>query len=453
MLASTLHGADWSALGAEALGHLLNLLRIDTSNPPGNEAPAAAYLERVLRAEGIPCEIIESAPGRANLFARLDGGNPRGGLILSSHLDVVPAEPELWKHPPFGGEVHDGCIWGRGAIDMKHFTINSLMTVILLKRLRLPLVRDVVFAAIADEEAGMDFGSAWLVDNRPDLLQGEYCLTEGGGATGYVGNRPLYTIQAAAKGVAWLRVSTTGAPGHGSMPHADNAVVRLGRVLARLGSRPLPFDLRPSVRTYLAGLAGVSGWRQRLALHLATVPFSSEIALRHGALGERVRALRALLRNTVSPTGLTAGRKENVIPSRASAILDGRLLPGTPVEEFLRQIRAIAREELDIEILRTIPAVVQEFESPLYDVLAQVVKEQHPGCAVVPGVLTGLTDAAQFQRLGLRTYGFAPLKIPPDFPYNRLFHGHDERIPVEGFLWGLQTLFEAVRRFCAPSAP
>lgn len=439
---------DWKAIEQEALDHLRALIRIDTTNPPGNETAAVSYLAAVLEREGLEPEIVESAPGRANLVVRLDGGDRQNALMISAHLDVVPAEAGYWHHPPFEAEIHDGYVWGRGAVDMKHMAVYGLMAVLLARRTGLSLRRDLVFVGCADEEAGMRHGSRYLVEKRPDLIEGKYCLTEIGGFTFHLAGQRIYPVQVAEKGVAWLRMTVRGTPGHGSLPHPDNAVVKLARAVGRLAARPLPRHPNVAVNGLIKGLAGAVGLPLAIPLRLLLVPGLGDAVL--GIFPEAQRkAFGALLHDTACPTSLLAGSKENVIPSEASVVLDCRVLPGSSLEILLGEIRERVGEDAEFEVIHYSEPAVNPAGTALFDLVEQVLRERDPGCHVVRSCIPGYTDGAMYQKLGYVTYGFAPVKLPPGVVYWDLYHGHDERIPVDGFFWGLRTFYEVVRRFCA----
>ncbi len=440
---------DWNAIEDEALEHFQTLLRFDTTNPPGDVAAATRYIAEVLGREGISSTVLEAAPGRTNLVARLSAGDPNDALMISAHLDVVPAERERWTHPPFAAEIHDGYLWGRGAIDMKHMAVFGLMALVLLRRLGVELRRDVVLAAIADEEAGMEYGSKWLVSHHPDLIAGRWCLGEVGGFTMHVGGQRVYPIQRAEKGIVWLKMTTSGTPGHGSMPHRDNAVVKLSRALSRLAARPLPRHRNEPVQGMIADLGKAAGFPLSIPLRLISVPILGDWVLDRLPGSDLPPLLSALLHDTACPTGLVAGQKENVIPSAASVVLDCRILPGSSLDALMSEIRQAVREDVTFEVIQASDPVVHEDDTPLFDVIRQVLSERDPGCHVLPTCIVGYTDGASYRKLGYTTYGFAPIRLPPDLVFSQLFHGHDERIPVAGFKWGLRTFFEVVRRFCA----
>jgi acetylornithine deacetylase/succinyl-diaminopimelate desuccinylase-like protein len=447
-----LEQVDWDQEGEAVVELLAALLRFDTTNPPGNEAPCVEFLADTLRGAGVEPEILSPAPGRANLVARLPGGD--GGaapLLLNGHVDVVAAEAGRWRHPPFAGEVHDGALWGRGAVDMKQMVAMSVATVGLLARLGVPLARELKLAAVADEEAGCAAGSQWLVDHHPDKVRAGHAVGEVGGATFYLGGRPFYPVQVAEKGIAWLRVSTSGPTGHGSIPRDDNAVVRLSEFLGRVGRRKLPLHPSPEVRRFLEALAALQGRAGRAALPWLLRPRLSELVLRRGVRDPGMaRLLSALLRNTVSPTVVHAGSKVNVIPGRAEAELDGRIAVGSSEAELLAELRALAGPGIELELLGpSRPPTVTPPGDELFGTLAAVVAEHHPGAVAVPTVTPGFTDAKFWSTLGTACYGFTPIRLEPgDGDFAAMFHGDDERVPVAGLKAGLRMLADAVARHC-----
>jgi acetylornithine deacetylase/succinyl-diaminopimelate desuccinylase-like protein len=441
---------DWPAATAEALAHFKELLRIDTTNPPGNERAAADYLARVLDREGIPYRIVESEPTRASLVARLVGSGKKAPLMLNGHLDVVPAEREHWQHDPFGAEEHDGCVWGRGAVDMKNMVAMSLMTLVTLKRAGAVLDRDLIFAAVADEEAGSRHGARFLVEQHPDLVRAEYVLNEIGAYTLYLGDAVFYPIQVAEKGICWFELTAQGTPGHGSMPRPDNAVVRLARAVEALGTVRLPFHSVPVVETFLRGLVERAPALARKAVPLLSRPAFARVLLTLARMQdpEQAISLEALLRNTASPTVLSGGRKVNVIPSSASVLVDGRMLPGQTVDGFLAEVQRVVGDDLRVRILEQHEGQVFRTDTPLYDAIRRIIEKHHPGAVAVPFMIPGFTDSHAYAKLGATCYGFSPVKMPKGLNYTRLYHGHDERIPIDGFAWGLRVLFDLVSEFC-----
>jgi acetylornithine deacetylase/succinyl-diaminopimelate desuccinylase-like protein len=442
---------DWAQAGAEALGYLRELLRVDTSNPPGNERPAAELLAGALGRAGIEHQLLEREPGRTNLVARLVGSGRKPPLLLSAHLDVVPAEPEHWRHPPFAAIEADGYLWGRGAVDMKNMAAMSLMTLLLLRRQGVALDRDVIFAAVADEEAGSRQGSLFLVEQHPELVRAAYVLTEVGGHTLHLGKARFYPIQVSEKGLCWFELEAEGPPGHGSMPHPHNAVARLGRAIVDLASARLPQHNTPVVEAFVRALAARAPFpRSRLMPLLLNRALSGPLLRRLQERDpEQARVLNALLHNTATPTMLSAGRKINVIPSAARVQVDGRLIPGQTLDAFLAEIRAVVGDDVRLSVLDDHPGTTFESDTELFSAITSVLARHDPGALPVPYMIPGFTDAFAYRRLGATCYGFAPLQLPPGLDFARMYHGHDERIPIAGFTWGLRVLYELVRDFCA----
>jgi acetylornithine deacetylase/succinyl-diaminopimelate desuccinylase-like protein len=439
---------NWPAIATEAVQYLQDLLRIDTTNPPGNELAAAEYLAGVLHAEGYDPIVLEAAPQRGNMIARLKGDGSLPPLLLYTHLDVVPAEPAHWTHPPFAGEVADGFVWGRGALDMKSVAAMQLMTVLLLKRAGVILKRDVIFAATADEEIDSDVGADWLVTQHPDLVRAEYGLSEMGGHTLYLEGKKFYPVMCAEKGTCWLKIRAHGKPGHGSVPHANHAVLHLVHAIDRVMAHPLPLHMTATASTFVQRLARSVGGTTGLLLSAVLNPLLHDAALK--AIPDRslADALHAIFHNTVSPNQLRAGYKANVIPSEAEAILDGRMLPGFDVESFLAEIRPRLGEGIEITIEHTSPPLEVSSETPLFNLIEQQLTRSDPVAIVVPYMMAGATDAKLFAKLGTQCYGFAPLKLQPDTPFDGLIHGHDERVSLDAFAFGVKVLYETVRDFC-----
>ncbi len=438
----------------QALALLADLLRIDTSNPPGNEREAAELLAGELAKDGIESQLLEKAPGRTNLVARLKGDGSAGGpLLLTGHLDVVPAEQTGWKHPPFSAEIADGWLYGRGAVDMKNHVAACATLMRQLSREKVRLKRDVILAAVADEEAGCALGSQFLVDEHPELVQAEWAIGELGGFTLEVGGKRLYPIQIATRGAVWLKLTARGPSGHASMPRDDNAVLKLARALLRLGNMSLPIHVTEPTRKMLVAFGQARGFPASMALKLLAMPALSDFALENLIEDPAIRRVfNAVLRNTATPTLLAAGQATNVIPEVAEARVDGRILPGQTTAGFLREIEEVIDDKaVSVEVLREIPAVESPMDSPLYQTLARSVKEMDPEGVPIPYVVPGFTDGSAFAKLGARYYGFAPIAFPAGsgVAFSELFHGRDERIPVAGFQKGLQALSKAVLDFCA----
>jgi acetylornithine deacetylase/succinyl-diaminopimelate desuccinylase-like protein len=437
-------------LGLAAVEHLQKLLRFDTTNPPGNETPAAEYLAALFRAAGVEPVLAGATPERQNLVARIAGDGSKAPLLLCAHLDVVEAEPRSWKHPPFAGEIHDGYLWGRGAIDMKHMAVMSTLVLLKLKQEKVALKRDLIFAGVADEEAGCDVGSRWLVENRPELVRAEFALGEAGGFTVYLNGRVIYPIQVAEKGAVWMKLRATGRPGHGSMPRENNAVARIGAAVAALAGQRLPQHRTAVVDRYLDAVAATQKFPFSALLRKIHVPAIANLLLKLNPDKGQAAAMAAMLSNTAVPTKLRAGNKINVIPGFAEAEVDGRSLPGQTAADLVEEVKRAVGHDVEIEILRDLPPVENEPASELWDLMRSSIERHHPGAVVVPYLAPGFTDAKSWSRLGTRCYGFMPLRFPDDgTKFADLFHGHDERIPVDGLKWGVNVLYEVVKAFCA----
>ena len=426
----------------EVVGICRDLLRIDTTNTGDQrttvgERVAAEYVAEKLGEVGVPAEIYESAPKRANLVARIPGADrSRGALLMHGHLDVVPADAREWSVPPFAGEIKDGYLWGRGAIDMKDMDAMMLAVVRDWKRTGYVPPRDVVICYTADEEAGMEYGSQWLVQNHPDLFEG--CTEAIGEVGGYSytvsDDLRLYLVQTAEKGLDWLQLHATGRPGHGSFVHDDNAVTALAEAVAAVGRHRFPVVVTPTVRRFLEEVGD--------ALHLELDPDDPEIAV--AKLGPIANLIGATIRNTANPTRLEAGYKDNVIPGKASATIDCRTLPGQE-ETFLAELRSLIGPDIRIEHNHRQPPVETEFGGPLVEAMSAALRAEDPGARTIPYLMSGGTDAKAFSTLGIRCFGFAPLRLPPDLNFAALFHGIDERVPVEGLEFGVRVLDRLLR--------
>ena len=444
-------GIDWGAVESEVVGYLQDLIRLDTTNPPGNETAAAAYLAEVLQREGLESRTSESAPGRGNVTSRQPGGPDP--LMLLGHTDVVAVEADKWTHPPFAGVLADGCVWGRGALDMKNMVAAQLMVFLLIHRQGVPLGRDLILAATADEEAGKgDHGIGWLLDRHPDQVDAPYVITEGGGGELRAGPVRYFTCQTGQKGICRFRMVATGRPGHASRPHDENAVVLLARAVAALGSATLPMHPSRTVEAHLEGIASSQDAETARALREVLEPSASESALGRLGLGEEMSdRLRALVRNTASVTVLNAGQKINVIPTEATAWVDARLAPGQTADTFFEEIRPLVGEEIRFEVDQYSPPLEADIESPLYQAIADTVRAHDPEASLLPALSTGGTDAKHIcpRRPEAQVYGFMPHRQKPGEEDWRLIHGHDERTSVENLIFATQVLFDLARRFCA----
>jgi len=437
-------------MGQDAVRHLAALIRIDTTNPPGNETPASEYIAAMLQSAGLDSQLIGAEPSRQNCIARVRGDGSKPPLMLAAHLDVVPVERARWRHDPFGGEIHDGYLWGRGAIDMKQMAIMSTLVAMRLQREGVQLKRDVILACVADEEAGCDLGSKWLVDNHPDLVRAEYVIGEAGGFTVHLNGQELYPIAIAEKGLVWMKVKVTGQPGHGSVPRDDNSVARLGALVHRLGTTRLPQHRTKVADAYLKAVGATQRFPLSVLLPRLHLPALAKAILARFPDRGAANAMAAVLSNTATPTMLRAGDKINTVPGFAEAFVDGRTLPGETAATLIAEIRKIAEDlgDFEIEILKDMPPVETTTETPLWLVIGDVMKQQVAHGHVVPMLMPGFTDAKQWSRLGAKCYGFMPTRFPDDGTrFSDLFHGHDERIPVDGLAWGVEVLYEVVKRF------
>ena len=457
---------DWDRATDECVAFLRDLIRIPSVNPPGSpegaagrdshggETAASAYCAEVLTAAGIAAEVLETAPGRGSCFARLRAGVPHPGppLILLSHVDVVPVDAEGWSRDPFGGELVDGFVWGRGAVDMKDMVAMELSVMLELHRAGAELRRDVIFAALADEEAGGDFGARHWVTARPDLFAdasgrpAAVALNEIGGYSMTVGGRRAYAIQVAEKGIVWTRIRATGTPSHGSMPAPENAAIRLADAVSRLAGAPRPARVIPVVRRFFEGL----GLRAVADLAEAGRDEDARAALA-GAVDDPVlrRSLDAMLRDTVTPNVIHVGKKVNVVPGTGEAEVDVRTLPGTDQAAFLAAMQALVGDEVTLESVATLPPVEASPDADIVRLMGDALRRADPEGVPLPMMITPGTDAKGLATLGIPTYGFAPLRLAADVPFLSLFHANDERIPVSGLRFGLPVLHEVVSRFVA----
>lgn len=436
---------DFDSLAAEATTWLQEYLRIRTVNPPGNETVGARFLQQVLAREGIPSEILEERPGRGNLYARIPGTGAARPLVLLHHIDVVPADSALWKHPPFGGVIADGALWGRGAQDTKGLGIIQLATVIALKRRGIPLSRDLILLANSDEELGST-GSLWFTSTHaPMLRNAELLLNEGGdNPLGTAGRTLYYGLDATEKVPYWVRLTVRGTPGHGSQPRDDNAAQRLSRVLGRIADWQTPLVLTPAARAYLQALAKEepdSTHRAWLADPAAALKDSAAVAW---LTSDRYQ--NAILRNTVTITVLHGSTNTNVIPAEASAELDVRLLPGQSPDSFLAQLRGVLRDST-VEVTRLSKlraARSSPVQGPVLDALTGAVQAMDPGALVLPQMLAGYTDSYDFRALGIDAYGIDAWRTST--ATTGTSHGNDERVPLSEIRFGVEFYYRIVEQ-------
>jgi acetylornithine deacetylase/succinyl-diaminopimelate desuccinylase-like protein len=420
----------------EAVGILQDLIRCESVNDGTGrgkgERQAAEYVAEKLEEVGLHAEIYESAANRASVVARMEGvDSSRDALLIHHHLDVVPAEPKEWTYDPFAAELADGCVWGRGAVDM--LDMNAMTLAVVRDRMRnnRKPPRDLVLTFMADEEAGGVFGAHWLVDKKPHLFEGvTEAIGEVGGFSLTVNDDlRLYLIETAQKGIAWMRLTAQGRAGHGSMINHDNAVTELCEAVARLGRHEFPIHVTKTVRAFLDSIGEAFG------IELDPGDMEATVA-KLGPLGQ---IIGATLRNTANPTMLDAGYKHNVIPQYAHANVDGRFLPGFE-EEYERELDAVLGPGIVREYIHHDIAVETDFEGALVEAMSSALKAEDPGARAVPYTLSGGTDAKSFSLLGIRCFGFSPLRLPADLDFAGMFHGVDERVPVESLQFGVRVL-------------
>lgn len=424
---------------------LRRLIQFNTTNPPGNEAECISFIKGLLNEAGIETNILDQTPERPNLIARLHGKGSASPLLLYGHVDVVTTANQQWQHSPFAGEVIDGFVWGRGALDMKGGVAMMLAAFLRAKLEALNLPGDVILAIVCDEEAGGVLGSKYLVENHAELFEGiRYALGEFGGFTIYVGKQRFYPIMVAEKQKCWLKATVRGAGGHGSIPVRGGAMAKLSQLLQRLDKNRLPVHVTPVVRRMFKTIASSVGGLRGLLIGQLTNPLLTDRVL--NVLGERGRTFDPLLHNTVSPTILHGSCKANVIPSEVSVELDGRLLPGYRPDDLVSELSRIVGDDLEIEVIHHEPGPADP-DMGLFGLLADVLRQADPDGIPVPLLLGARTDACFFSRLGIQTYGFLPMPLPEDFNFTQTIHAADERIPVESIGFGANAIYEVLRRF------
>jgi acetylornithine deacetylase/succinyl-diaminopimelate desuccinylase-like protein len=433
---------DWNQLLKGATHYLQEYIRIETVNPPGNEIEGARFFKNIFEAEAIPCQIYEPSPGRGSLLATLKGDGSKRPILLLSHIDVVPVEKEGWEVPPFAGVIKDGYLYGRGTLDCKSLGIVEMMAFLFFKRERIPLKRDLIFFATADEEAGGKWGVQWAMENIPILRESEYGLNEGGHIILNDDGVPdRYAISNGQKVIFQLRLKTRGTPGHGSMPHPDNPNVKLIRGLEPLTKWETPFHIIPTVKEYFQKMAPKQPPYERplfedIEKGLSDPSFS--IWLTSNPI------YNAMLRNTISLTMLQAGNKANVIPSESTATLDCRLIPGTNKDEFLKEIKRRLGDEIEVEVIAESESLPpSSLDTEFYRAIQKFASENDPGCPVVPFLLPGATDSRFLREKGIITYDFCPFQLT-EKELMRV-HGNNERIDLENLRFGTKMLVDLIK--------
>lgn len=442
---STIPEGSLATLYERPVELLQNLIRFDTTNPPGNEAACINYIDDLLTDAGFETMILARDSARPNLVTRLAGQGHAPPLLMYGHVDVVTTEGQAWTHPPFEGTVADGYVWGRGTLDMKGAVAMMMAALMRAKAQGLVPAGDVVLAVVSDEEAGGEFGARYLVENHAELFEGiRYAIGEAGGFSFYIGGSTMYPIMVAEKQICWIKATMRGEGGHGSMPVSGQAMSKLAQVLQKLDQRRLPVHVTPPTRQMIEGIASVlPSWQRLLLRQLLNPALTDRILDLMGPLGE---IMDPLLHNTVSPTVLQGSTKINVIPSKVTVELDGRLLPGYTASDMVSELRALLGNEVELTVVKHEPGP-PEPDMGLFDTLADILREADPGSTPGPLVLSGVTDARHFSRLGIHTYGFTPMKMPPDLGFWKLAHAADERIPVDSLDFGSEAIYKLLQRF------
>jgi acetylornithine deacetylase/succinyl-diaminopimelate desuccinylase-like protein len=430
---------------ADAVTRLIEYIQIDTTNPPGNESRGVEYFAAIFDAAGIAYDTAESAPGRGNIWARLDGGR-KPALVLLNHIDVVPADPRYWTVPPLSGEIREGYIYGRGAGDMKGSAIVQLQAFLALHASGARLSRDVIFMATADEEAGGAYGAGWLVHNRPELFENVgFLLNEGGRGTRY-GEQTVFSIEVTQKVPLWLRVTARGEPGHGSSWRSETAVTRLLRAASRIAETQFPVRV---IEPVAAAFKGVAPYQSaEFAEGFADLASVAEDRKFMRLLELKAPWSHALLRDACSVTRLNASDKINVVPPEAYAEVDCRLLPDRDPQAFVRDLEILIGDpRVSVEVLMSFTPAVSTTDTELFAAIETLAASQFPGALTISGVTTGFTDSHFFRDLGIISYGFSPFVSP--FGEDSGVHGNDERISVENVEAGTRFMIELLRRFAS----
>ena len=436
----------------EIVALLSDLIRINTTNPPGNETPAARFLAEKLEEDDLQCEVVESSEGRGNVITRIKGEGRKPSLLLLSHLDVVPAAREEWSVDPFSGTIKDGFVWGRGALDCKDLVAIEAVVMKLLVRNGVKPKGDIIFAATSDEESGGGAGVQWLVENHLDKIRADYVINEGGGFSFPMKGKHVFTVQTTEKGAMWMKIRAGGSPGHGSIPGvADNAVLRMAEVARRLGTHRSKIEVVPVVKQFISDLSR-EGAPSRLLSSLLTKPLMADKILDQMAKRERgiAELLRAMLRTTIAPTIIHGGTKENIIPSECEAVFDCRILPGQTKETLLREVKGVLKDigKLEFEFMEASEPTESPLDTPLFKQIQETLKEFVPTCSMTPFMMTGGTDSRFLRRMGSVCYGFQPMEtdLPMD-EFLKMTHGTDERISIKNLVFGVSVLYRVVNQF------
>jgi acetylornithine deacetylase/succinyl-diaminopimelate desuccinylase-like protein len=428
---------------------LRTLVHFDTTNPPGNEEACIGYVRELLEDVGIPTTLLAKTPSRPNLIARLPGRGEAPPFLWQGHVDVVTTEKQKWSLDPFGAELIDGVVWGRGTLDMKGGVAMMLAAVLRAKAEGFQPAGDIILTIMADEEAASDYGARFLVEEHPEQFEGvRYAIGEGGGSSQTIVDQRFYPIMVAEKQVCWMQATLRGDGGHGSMAFRDGAMAKLGRMLTALNAQRLPVHITPVTQQMIAAIAETMSAPHDAALARLLDSAQTNAALDAlDAQGIRAaRGLDALLHNTVNATVIRASNKTNVIPSEIEVELDGRLLPGCTAADIQAEIHALIGEDVELSVIRHDP-VGGTPDMTLFPLLASLIREADPSGVPIPSLVGGFTDGRMFARLGIQNYGFLPQNLPADFSSAGLVHGADERVPVETIEFGTKVLYRLLERY------
>lgn len=437
--------ADKNAVYEYPAELLKNLIRFETTNPPGNEAACVSYIDDLLTGAGFETTLLAKDSNRPNLITRLKGKDAAPPLLFYGHVDVVTTFNQDWTYPPFEGKEADGYIWGRGALDMKGGIAMMLSAMLRAKAEGIVPKGDIMLAILCDEEAGSDCGAGYLVENHPELFEGvRYAIGEFGGFSTNIGQNRFYSIQIAEKQMCWMKAKVRGPGGHGARPMRGGAMFRLAEFIERLDRKRLPVHITPVARQMIETMAAVLPFPKGVIFRRLLNPFMTDFMLKF--LGETVRNLEPLLRNTVNVTMVKGGDKINVIPGEIEINMDGRVLPGYDSNDMIKEIRQIIGDEAEIEVIRYEPCPA-ETDMGLFSLLAGILGDADPGSVAVPLLLPAITDGRIFARLGIQTYGYTPMKLPPDFNFFETIHAADERIPKEAVGFGADILFKLIKLY------
>ena len=422
-----------------------NLIHFNTTNPPGDEAACISYVEGLLKDAGLETTIVARDPTRPNLIARLKGRGEAPTILLHGHVDVVTTANQDWQHDPFGGDIVDGYLWGRGALDMKGAVAMMICAVLRARVEGFVPAGDVLLAVLSDEEQGGDYGAKWLVENHPKLFEGvKYSFGEAGGETSHIGGHKFYPIQVGEKQLCRLQATLRGPGGHGSIPMHGGAMSKLGKLLTTLDTHRLPVHITPVVETLVKSVAAVLPAPRNTGLLALLDPAKTDAVL--DSLGEFARLIDPLLHNTVNATMVEGGLAINVIPAEIKLKLDGRLLPGFTPDDILKELQDLVGDDVEFEVLRYDEySTIADME--VYDMLAAILREADPEGIPVPYILSGVTDGRHFAKLGIKNYGFTPLLLPDDPTLISTVHAADERVPVQALDFGANCLYSLLQRY------